>query len=141
MQKTSTEPIALDLDAIEARARAVTKSGIADRWSATYGEGDPARVWEAEAYMDIYPLATIECFRNPDDGRDLAVYIAGMDPATTLALTARLRAAEDAVSRVRTLHRSQPTADADMGRGPEPCVECGEYYPCPTVRALEGAGE
>ena len=67
---------------------------------------------------------------------------------TTLALIARVREAEAALERVRELHRD---GDWECGNpshtNPEvgcpdcwvACASCQESYPCPTIRALEGA--
>lgn len=52
--------------------------------------------------------------------------------------TPYLLAAEAAVERVRKLHESE-VLDVYPGYGAEVwCPECQAYYPCPTIRALDG---
>jgi hypothetical protein len=51
----------------------------------------------------------------------------------------------DAIQRVRALHKpeiyyegcSEPGCCGDF-REEEVCIECGTYYPCPTIKALDG---
>ena len=76
----------LDLAAIRARAEAAKDSTRTDEWAATYGENEHSRVWCEGGVDDVEPLALILGYLNPADGRAAAEHIAGMDPATTLAL-------------------------------------------------------
>ena len=61
-----------------------------------------------------------------------------IDPAAErdalAAAVARVRALATKVERVRALHFGEYVEDEDRNR----CFECGDDWPCPTIRALDG---
>lgn len=60
---------------------------------------------------------------------------AAFDTVTRRDLARRALNAEAAVSRVRELHQRAPV-DEDSW-----CSDCGDYWPCRTLRALDGEGD
>jgi hypothetical protein len=85
--------VSLDLDAIEARAKG---TGIMRTHAWSVGDSiDPARleadVFEIEDEIGVIAWA---------DSESAARHIAGMDPATTLALVAELHAAREVIAAV-----------------------------------------
>lgn len=76
-----------------------------------------------------------------------AEHIAAFDPPTAIALLNRLQAAEAKLARVIGVH-TPTNALMNPGRNErvvEVCTGCGtddgnwQIYPCPTIRALDGA--
>lgn len=57
-----------------------------------------------------------------NSGKPLADYIATFSPLNVQGLL-------DSIQRVRDVHRV----------GVQLCAECGAFYPCPTIQALDGA--
>lgn len=55
-------------------------------------------------------------------------------PSHVLALLDALDAAEAAVQRVRELHFGEYVEDEDLNR----CYECGDDWPCATIRSIDG---
>lgn len=79
----TTAATPLDLDAIEARAQAAGGR----EWFLAYGaNGYPQRVLELGTV-----ILRAECFEGPAFPASTAEHIAGMNPATTLALVAEVR--------------------------------------------------
>ena len=64
-------------------------------------------------------------------------HIAGMDPATTIALLDEIDRLNATIQRVRELHSSEGRTWADF----DTCADCHKAYPCPTIRALTKALE
>ena len=77
------------------------------------------------------------------DAGDLALYpvsyrqdrefIQACSPDVALALLAERDALAAKVERVRALHFGEYVEDEDRNR----CFECGDDWPCPTIRALD----
>ena len=63
-----------------------------------------------------------------------AEFIAAANPAAVLGLLDQLDAAEAKLAAVRALHFGEYVEDDDRNR----CFECGDEWPCPTIRALDG---
>ena len=63
-----------------------------------------------------------------------AEFIAAANPASVLGLLDQLDAAEAKLAAVRALHFGEYVEDDDRNR----CFECGDEWPCPTIRALDG---
>ena len=62
---------------------------------------------------------------------ELALLVAA-NPAVVLALLAEREALAAKVERVRALHFGEYVEDEDQNR----CFECGDDWPCPTIRAI-----
>ena len=60
---------------------------------------------------------------------------AAANPAAVLALLDERDALAAKVERVRALHFGEYVEDEDQNR----CFECGDEWPCPAIRALDGA--
>ena len=91
--------------------------------------------WATAAFQLVIDVA-----RRIDVGmcghRDDAAYIAAANPAVVLALldaAAERDALAAKVERVRALHFGEYVEDEDQNR----CFECGDDWPCPTIRALD----
>lgn len=121
-EQTTKNETLIDLDAIEARAKAV---------------GDRPRVWEWIACGDEgYPQQIIsqgnaaliaECYEGPDRPSTVAEYIAYMDPVTTLDLVTEARKGREASAHFDTL----------MGFMVKLAERAGELPPGPLVDDIE----
>lgn len=127
---TAREDAGLDLDALEAVANDVIND-----------EGAPHA-------FDVFVTDSDEAFWD------------GVTPEVVLALIARVRATEATIERVRAAHECERPEHDPRAKGCELNVygvswagincrrcdpgavlkcSCGQPYPCPTVRALEGS--
>ena len=73
---------------------------------------------------------------RPIERDEDAAFIAAANPSVVLALldaAAERDALAAKVERVRALHFGEYVEDEDRNR----CFECGDDWPCPTVRALD----
>ena len=92
----------LDLDAIEARAKAASGGG---EWN----NRDLPHVVDMCTTRDVYAVVHRDVGDDARLPRVIAAHIAGMNPATTLVLVARVRALEDENKRMAdTLADTQP---------------------------------
>ena len=121
----------LDLDRIEATARAAAEAVSAEIWHLDTGRA-------TGVYTEARPSPTSEDVASAYH-REVESHIATMDPSTTIALVARVRGAEARLAEVDALHSAEHITDA-MGSD---CIEgtgCDHEDPCPTVDVLVCGG-
>ena len=116
---------------------------------AAWGWGAEWRTEEVPADPDTGEWFTVHADGKRDmvgseDG-DVARHIAGMDPAATLALVARVEAAEAKVAAAEALHGKAHWCfggDDPNDLREDTVFEPGtEWWPCPTLAALATTGE
>lgn len=75
-----------------------------------------------------------------DDGKEIAEWSYLSDAEAIVDAHNNLSALLTAVENVLELHQATETGVGDQyWKEPDYCPTCAEYYPCPTVRAIEGA--
>jgi hypothetical protein len=84
----------VDLDAVEARAKAAATEGYGGEWC-----------WDGGTLVDEDHDEAVGISRDHAAPTSVGAHIAGMDPPTTLALAAELRAARAAVEALDEIRR------------------------------------
>ena len=108
-----------------AELRRLAEAATPGPWAARYGVS-----WEARVCATTGSLADVDSTANAE------LIAAAVNALPGLLDAAAERDALAAkVERVRALHFGEYVEDEDQNR----CFECGDDWPCPTIRAIDGA--
>ncbi|SKF61462.1 Uncharacterised protein [Mycobacteroides abscessus subsp. abscessus] len=132
-----------DLTELRRLAEALIDPEYGGRWSATHGPRELPRIWADDQGVTAVPIFVAKSVEDAPE----AQFVASANPAVVLEL---LDAAE-ALERVKALHhptpaptsihyRCEPSECDQAGDGElrDECDNCREWYPCSTIRTIEG---